>query len=323
MSENNLWGKTFAMQPGDIGKLRHSFELVPLDVQVSAAQRAGMGVDEDGYQAMLRRCREANPGCGEPLLVRAEDGAAVNGVVSLCWPRTLEDEALARAGIDVGPSSAIEAYRDRCEERDLELLASNGDYYPYLTRVTPIRDALDDLVELAQENLEALWRDDLLTSEEHEAALRQLKRERNRVASLAPEGATLESLARDARHWEEHGQYAAVTITPDDVRDKIFDPSCFPEYAELDVDDFEDIARNACDNFPAGDLVSDLVYDQIIAEADALVGQRAPLAERVAEQGRDPDVELISPENPPLEMSAGLVAETRDESAPEEERGER
>ena len=302
MSERELWGKAFSVMPGDVARLRHPFKLVPIDVQTTRELRGNLGIDEAGYQAMLRRCREANPGCGEPLLVRAEDGAAGSGGVSLCGPRTLDVEALERAGIDAGPASVVVAYRDRCEERDLELLASNGDYYPYLTRVTPVREALDDLVELAQENLEALWRDDLLTPEEHEAALRQLKRERDRVASLAPEGATLESLAREARAYEAFGQYAAVVITPEMVWDILRHKNGLdPDSVGLTDEDLDEIARCSCENFPPLGFLNDLVVDQIVAEARNLLesrdgldrerrGQNPPLCEpaRVSSQPNEP-----------------------------------
>ena len=220
------WGEAFRMMPGEIGKLRHTIELVPLAVQTTPKMREQMGMDEEGYQTMVRRCEEENPGCGEPLIVREEDGEVASGAVGLCWARTIDDGTLAEVGIRTGPATPLGAYRDHCEQRDLAVLAES-DYRPYLTSSTPLRDALSALVEDAKDKLVDLWHDGLVTDKEHEAAKRQLDREAGHLMELVPDGATLESVAREARCYETVGQYAAVAITPEDVRRHVMETSWY------------------------------------------------------------------------------------------------
>lgn len=260
-----LWGNRF--QFGARGT-----EVVPLAIYATLEQRQALRLDEGTYQRMLAAAREANPDLeGEPLFVDAYDGefVPIGG-----WP-TYED--VIRAGVDVGDRSKgrplpYVLYQEECERRDVETLYREEVEAP-ISRGMTLNELLDNAFDDAMHYLKDCLRDGEMSEGAYDAARRQTEREfaalrRNGYSTL-----TLEELVRDARDWEELGRYAAVTITPGDVQDRIGDEESFPQYAEID---FEEVAQSASENFRTDGIIADMVYDQIVAEADNLVEQPRP-----------------------------------------------
>lgn len=263
-----VWGNRFHF--GSMG-----LELVPLAIYTTAEQRTALKIDEATYQEMLKAAKATNPGLeGDPLFVGAEDGelASIGGYFTY--------SEVIQAGIDVGsrakgtPLPYI-LYQEECERRDLETLSGCDVKLP-LSRSMTLRELIDDALDMAVHYLKCCERDGEMSEKQLDAAVRQVAREAFEITSNGSATMPLQDLVKHARDWDEIGRYAAVTITPDDVRDRIGDEGSFPQYAGVD---FEQVAENACENFPESCMwpVSDLIYDQIVAEADALAEMRSPV----------------------------------------------
>lgn len=303
MFGDDSWGIAF-WYPTDDGRSGDS--LVPLDVQTTRAQREAMGFDEDGYQLMLELCGRVNPGCGQPLLVLEESGEIVDGSEDGVALGTVSYTEVCRAGVDVGSRMTrlpVVEYRDHCERRDCEMLASGGVELP-LSRDTSLAQAVTWLRREAQAKI---LHDLSLSEDMRSAALRQLDRETFELADASGYSSlSLGELLDDARGFEERGKWSALEITPDFVAQTL---EGLPDYAGLSSGEVAEIADNACDNLVGDTTLADVARDQVLAEARTLVEHKASHEARM--RPIDSILDNISPERALSALSEAMRLEGR------------
>lgn len=280
-----LWGAAFEYDAMQESPLRFTETLVPLtSVQTTESQRAAANFDEAGYQSVLEACRNANPGCGEPLIVLESNGAPVTGRAGGGVMQTVDLASLANAGVlpEGRLSHAYREYERYCESRDLETI-SRSDAVLFDARNTTLGVLLQEYHEAERDKLACMNADGELDDETYAAADRQSIRTYARLSASAVCEMSIGEAFGEISRSRDRDRYTALSITPETVGGIVSE-----EYPHFDRTALETIALDAAENLSRSEAAAELVRDQVWAEADGFseaVGLR--VGDRVVDPSGD------------------------------------